>query len=130
MGVRFPSVSSGTLQNPLPANATETVVALTPPLTITLDFAQIFIFWLFNITAGTGTTAVAFRVRRGNTVAGLLVSGVDAHTLAAGNQANVIGFTVDTPGAVAGQQYCLTLLQTGATGAGVANDIVILAFSL
>lgn len=131
MGVRFPSIASTTFVGPLPANANETVILTTPPLNISLDFSQIIIEWACDILAGTGTTALVFRLRRGTTAAGALINAAAwTHTLAAGNTAVMSGVYVDTPGAVAGQQYSLTVVQTAATAAGTFNDGALLAFAL
>lgn len=131
MGVRFPSIASSTFVGPLPANANETVILTTPQLNISLDFSQIFILWACDILAGTTTSALVFRLRRGTTVAGTLINAAAwTHTLAAGNSAAISGAYFDTPGAVAGQQYSLTVSQTAATAAGTFNDGSILAFAL
>lgn len=131
MGVRFPSQQSATFVGPLPASAAETVILTSPPLNISLDFATILIQWACDILAGTGTTALVFRLRRGTTTAGTLVNAAAwTHTLAAGNTAVMSGCYFDTPGAVAGQQYSLTVVQTAATGAGTFNDGALLAFAL
>lgn len=131
MGVRFPSIATTFFVGPLPASAVETVILTTPPLNISLDFAQIIICWACNITAGTGTTGLTFRVRRGTTTGGPSVTATAwPLTLAAGNTGIGSGCYVDTPGAVAGQQYSLTVIQTGATVAGVYNDGCLLAFAL
>ncbi len=131
MGVRFPSIASSTFVGPLPASAAETVILTTPPLNISLDFSQIFLQWACDILAGTGTTALVFRLRRGTTAAGTLINAAAwTHTLAAGNSAVLSGAYFDTPGAVAGQQYSLTVSQTGAAAAGTFNDGALLAFAL
>lgn len=131
MGVRFPSVSITATGVVLPANANETVLAVTPPLNISLDFAQIFLTWFANMLAGTGTTALVFRLRRGTTVLGATIGNTSwPFTTVAGNNVVVGGGYPDTPGAVAGQQYALTVSQTGATAAGTLNDCAVLAFAL
>lgn len=130
-GVRFPFVASTTFVGPLPANANETVILTTPPLNIPLDFAQIIIEWSCNITGGTGALAHVFRIRRGTTAGGLLVNAVGwQHIAAAAVVRTHSGQYVDTPGAVAGQQYSLTVVQTGVTAAGTFNDGVIFAYAL
>lgn len=132
MGVRFPSVQSNTFIGPLPANNTETVILTTPPLTISLDFATVFLLWACNIVSGTGTTSLSFRLRRGTTITGALVTPAAfwTHTLAAANSADLSGNYFDIPGAVGGQQYSLTIIQTGATAAGTFNDGSLIAFAL
>lgn len=131
MGVRFPGFGSTSFVGPLPATAAETVILVSPPLTPSQDNAQIFLQWACDILAGTGVTALVFRLRRGTTVAGTLINlAAWTHTLAAGSSAVMSGLYVDTPGAVSQQQYALTVVQTGATAASTFNDGVILAFAL
>lgn len=131
MGVRFPQVASNVFVGPLPASAVETVILVSPPLNISLDFSQIVLLWACQILAGTGTTALVFRLRRGTTAAGTLVN-VAPWTLTLAAAANGIasGAYPDTPGAVAGQQYALTCSQTGATAAGTFVDGSLIAFAL
>lgn len=130
MGVRFPSVASNA-SFALPASAAETVIVTTPPLNIPLDFAQVFLHWFIAFVGGTAITAAVFRLRRGTTVAGALVGSPPYQSaLNAGNTVFYSGSYFDTPGAVAGQQYSLTLVQLSATGAGTINDISLIAFAL
>lgn len=131
MGVRFNSVFSTTFVGPLPASATETVICTTPPLTPAIDSAAIFLFWAFALLAGTGTTTVAFNIRRGTSVSGALVTpSAWVQALAAGANGNITGVFPDTPGPVTQQQYSLTIIQNGATAAGTPGNVVLLAFSL
>jgi hypothetical protein len=131
MGVRFPSVFTNTFVGPLPANATETVVLTTPPLNLALDFATVFLQWCASINPGTSTTALLYRLRRGTTAAGTLVgTSFNSGTLTVGVALTVSGCYFDTPGAVAGQQYSLTVSQTADTVAGVWIDGALLAYAL
>lgn len=131
MGVRFPSQQSNLIANALPASAAETVIAVSPPLNISLDFSVILIFWAWVIVAGTGTTGLQTRIRRGTTTAGAQVQAAAPNfTTVAGNNVVNSYFAFDTPGAVAGQQYALTVVQIGATAAGTLTDVEILAFAL
>lgn len=131
MGVRFPSQASNTFVGPLPANATETVILSSPPLNISLDFSQVMIFWACNILAGATTTALVFKLHRtASTLSPNVFAAAWTHTLAAASSAVMSGCYFDTPGAVAGQQYFLTVSQTAATGAGTFNDGALLAFAL
>lgn len=82
-----------------------------------------------NFTAGAGTTAVVIRVRRGTTVGGALVGQALTVPLAAGNSASIQQIVDDptvqtTPPLVPGQQYVITVQQTGGTGAGSAVYVV------
>src|SRR5258708_30263562 len=63
MGVRFPSVPSTTIVAS-PGGSTETVICTTPPLNISLDFAQDILLWYLMITAGTGTISLVPLLRR------------------------------------------------------------------
>jgi|SRR6267154_6262283 len=131
MGVRFPSVASNVFVGPLPANATETVICTTPPFTPPLDFSQIFIHWFFACAAGTGTTSLVYRLRRGTTIAGVLIglnqwADVVSATFGIFNS----GVYIDNPGAVSGQQYSLTVAQTAATGAATLPDVCMVVYAL
>lgn len=131
MGVRFPSVASTTFIGPFPATAAETIVLTTPPLTIPLDFAQIILMCSACITAGTGVISHTFRVRRGTALTGVQVNLAPWGSLSTAGSNTMYSFWyVDTPGAVAGQQYSLTVAQNGATAAGVWVDGALLAFAL
>jgi hypothetical protein len=131
MGVRFPSVATNTFIGPLPANANETVVLTTPPLTLPLDGATVILPWMAYLTTGTGTTSIAYRIRRGTTTAGVLLNQNPwFFTSGPGNGLTVGGWYFDTPGAVAGQQYSLTIVQSAATAAAVWGDGALMAFAL
>jgi hypothetical protein len=131
MGVRLPSAGNQVLQNALPANNTEVIVLTSQPINISLDFQQVLIFWYISIQAGTSTASIGVKLRRGATTAGLLLNGANAGiTLAAGQAQNLTGCWIDTPGAVAGIQYSIGLVQTGATGAGTMLDQSILVMAL
>ena len=131
MGVRFPSVSSNVLVSGVLVTTAETVICTTPQLTLPLDFAQVIILFFCALTTGVGTTNINWKIRRGTTVAGAVVAGPGVNlTAAAGTNPYVSGVAVDVPGAVAGQQYSLTLTQFAATGNGAVDDAVMLAFAL
>ena len=75
-----------------------------------------------QITSGSGVTGLVFRSRRGTDATGTLVGegnnvggGIAASTTCQGSID-----TSDQPGAVAGQSYVLTVVQTAATGNGSA----------
>ncbi len=131
MGVRYPSVASNTFVGPLPASAVETVICVTPPLTLPLDGAQVLLLWFYAATVGASITSLQARIRRGTTAAGTTVNAaVWPSTTVAGNLFTQAGWYFDTPGNVAGQQYALTLVQNGATGASSIQDVAFLAFAL
>lgn len=131
MGVHLPSVATTTFIGPLPANANETALLTTPVINPSLDNAQIILHWFATLTAGTATTAFAFRIRRGTGITGQTVAtGPWTTAVTAGNAAISAGTTVDAPGVVAGQQYTLSIVQTAATGAGTWQDGALVALVL
>ena len=131
MGVRFPSVASNTFVGPFPANDTETVVLITPPINEPIDNAQVLLFFSASLGVGAAVTSLTFRIRRGTTTAGTIIFlSPPIATVVAGN--NYLGsfWYFDFPGVVAGQQYCLTVVQTAATGASVWTDGAMIAMVL
>lgn len=131
MGARFPSVVSTTFVGPLPANATETVVILSPPFSPSIDSSLVMIQWFFSYQAGVANNFAQYRLRRGTTAAStLLNAGTWAFTTAAGATSTGSGVYVDQLAGLAGQQYALTLIQGNATGPGTFQDACLLVFSL
>jgi hypothetical protein len=130
MGVRFPFVFTGTVLNPLPASAVETLFFTTPPFSPAFDFAVILVEAFLAITAGTGTTSVSISIRRGTLVTSPTLLGLTPFTVAAGNSAMLRIVAQDTSGPLANVQYSMTVVQTGATAAGVANAGLLWAYSL
>jgi len=85
MGARFPSVVSTTFVGPLPANATETVVIVSPPFSPSIDSSVVMIQWFFSYQAGVANNFAQYRLRRGTTAASTLLNvGTWAFTTAAG----------------------------------------------
>lgn len=82
---------------------------------------------ILNITAGTGATAIQFRIRAGVGVLGAIIGDVDTLTVTAG--ANVIGVVaeidegVELPGG--NYIYTVTAQQVGASGNGTVNDSIL-----
>ena len=77
----------------------------------------------FNFIAGTGTTAVVTRVRQGSTTGGTLVGAADTQSVTAGNTTEITFGQVIPAGSVPyGNQFCVTVQQTAATGNGTVND--------
>ncbi len=132
MGVRFPSVNvAQNFGNVNTQNTLETLIYTTPGLNISLDFATILLFWWMLYNPGASTTAATVRIRRGAGITGTLVDlGLTVPAVVAGTKINLSGCYVDTPGAVAAQQYSLTIQQTAGTGAGAVNDGMLIAFAL
>lgn len=96
----------------------ETVAALTNGVSLTYDNDQVNVTGNVLLTAGTGTTSVTVRCRRGNGVNGAIVGTAQPVSVVAGNNVALPVDFLDTPGAVAGQQYSITVAQTGATANG------------
>jgi hypothetical protein len=131
MGVRFPSVAVTGVGNALPASSAETVVYTTPPINEPIDNAQVMLFWSYTLLAGTGTTAVTFKLRRGLLVTSPLIHVNNfSNPLAAAANGIFAGCYADNPGIVAGVQYSLTIVQTGATANGVNADGCLIAMVL
>ncbi len=132
MGVRLPSVTTAPqLANVTVVTTAETIIATLPPFNISLDYAQILLFWWAMFTVGVGGTGVTVRVRRGAALTSPLVNiGNAILNPGAGNTINLSGCYADVPGAVAGQQYVLTVQQTAATANGTALDPAFIAIML
>lgn len=130
MGVRLPTVSSTAIVNVNLPNAGETVVVIAPPLNLSLALAQVLIFAYVLVSAGATATAIVCLLRRGTTTAGTQVNRTGSITVTPGG-GNIWAFTyTDSPGDVAGQQYCLTMAQTGASGNATIFDVCITAMCL
>ncbi|SRR5258708_5006778 len=130
MGVRFPSGGSIALVNNQLNTNVETVVCVTPPLILPLDFAQVLIFWYFVVTTAAGTTAIQPKIKRGPNAASTTINPGLGVTAAAAAVVSLSGVYVDTPGAVAGQQYALTMTAIGAGANANISDACIIAFAL
>jgi hypothetical protein len=131
MGVRFPSVFSTTFIGPLPVGAGETVCLTTPAFTPPLDGATIVILWNASISAGASVTSNNFRIRRGVDITGVQIATNPFNLVTSGGTLNALsGIVVDTPGAVTGVQYTLTVQQISSTGAGTWRDGIVFAFAL
>jgi hypothetical protein len=105
----------------------ETVAAVLPALGEATTANPDLIIGSLNLTMGTAGTAVTVRVRTGATTAGTLVGVANVHTLAAAAIAQIAFTAVNsaiTP--VTGNQYCVTVQATAATGNSTVNDAVIM----
>lgn len=130
MGVRYPSVSVITNVGVLASNGAETIIMTTPPLTIPLDAAQVFLYWYFLGNDGNGTTSLNVRIRRGAALTSPLINTGNIFNTVSNTVVALSGCYADTPGAVAGQQYSFTL-QGGATiGVGSFLEGCLMAFAL
>lgn len=110
--------SNSTIVNATVVTTAETAVWQTSPASARSDQDQWAIEATIDFTTGTGTTGLTVRCRRGTGVLGTQVGASNLDTIAAGNSQPVsVNFT-DTPGAVAGQIYTITVQQTAATANG------------
>lgn len=130
MGVHLPSAASATLTTTVLNQNTETAFVTTPPLNLPFDNAQVILLWFCKISVGGSTTSMRINVRRGTDITGTVVNVQIATTVATANIREFSGVYIDTPGAVAGQQYTLTALQNGAAGNGVFQDGALVAIVL
>lgn len=133
MGVRFPSVFANKIGQGLSLVTTaETLIDTTPALSPPIDGAAVFIFWYVKLVLGTGITGLTYKLYRGATLSGTVLTDQfqDQGGLGGGNEVTRSGVWVDTPGNVAGVQYTLSLTQTGATANGAAHEWSFIAMVL
>lgn len=107
---------------------TETVLATLPGINTYIGGA-VRVECITSITAGTGTTAITVRLRRGTGITGTLVGNANAITVTAGNTVDIIQAGEDTPGEAASLQYVCTAQQTAASANGTALQTELLAFT-
>ncbi|SRR6266446_3389256 len=130
MGVRFPGGGTTANLGNYPASGAETIIFTTPPVSISIDFAPVFILWYYSLAVGAGTTSILVRIRRGAALTSLLINNAGVQAVTAATNTITAGLWVDTPGAVAAVQYSLSVSGTGTTGAAAFIDGGMLAFSL
>jgi hypothetical protein len=98
--------------------AVETVVLVSNPISTPGREATIGLHGLLLIITGASATQLQIRIRRGSTTAGQLVEALFEPNVAASTE-YLLSFDVsDKPGDVAGQEYCVTVTETGATTNG------------
>lgn len=112
----------------IPGNlALESVVLTLPGITVQSG-NPVDITGAVDVTEGTTGTAVTFRLRRGGDATGTIIATYGPVTLAAASRTVVPVAWRDTQNVdVAGQQYTLTMQQTGATVNGTANTAALRA---
>lgn len=130
MGVRFPGSGNNTIVAATIVTTAETVVATSNALSPALDFELIIILWEVTLTIGTTGNLLTPKLRRGTTVAGTLVNVGTGVTVVAPNVVKLSGVYTDTPGAVAGQQYSITLTVGAATANSTVSDVSIVTVGL
>ncbi|SRR6266496_1633491 len=99
-------------------NAVETAALTTAVVSSSLDGDSICIEGDLNMLTGATTTAVVVRCRRGVGIAGALVGVAETFTIGAAANVSISFQFVDSPGAVANQQYTITVQQTGGSTNG------------
>lgn len=127
MGARIPGSLSSSLANALPANATETVICITPSIILAVDSQLVMIGVTVGLLVGTGTTSITLTLRRGNLVSSPSVGAGIAKNVTAGNNDLLTLLGLDGPGVIGTTPYCVTIIQTGATAAGTVNALVLFA---
>lgn len=111
--------------------AAETVVCITPPLSISLPNQPVLLYWYVMFGGGATITAILFRLRRGTTTGGVFINSTSqADQTATGTNSIRSGVYVDVPGEIAGVQYCLTMTCTGNTGSQQVVDVCMIAMQL
>ena len=99
MGVRFETTYTTQIQNALPPSNAETVLYTAGVIALAVDSAVVFLQWMVAITAGTGTTAFQFRIRRGSTTVGTSIGAFTwTQKVTAGNIYTLGGCYIDQPG--------------------------------
>lgn len=106
-------------------NAAETVVGLSPQYVSLYAGQVVNISATVWLTAGTATTALVLRLRRGTTTAGALIAGPVTATAAAGSLYNLGIEAQDAPPESDAQQWCLTVTQTSGTAAGTTSLVTV-----
>jgi len=121
MGVHNPTVMNTTLLTTVLTQNTETAFLTTPGINLSLDNAQVLLFWWVNLGTGGSTTGIQITVRRGADLTGAIVIQPTVDRVTAATNAFFSGVFVDTPGIVANQQYTFSALQVAAAVNGSFN---------
>lgn len=132
MGVRFSGGGSIVLVNgSFNSGGPESIIVSSPPLSVPFDSAQVCILWFISLLAGNTAMTYNFRIRRGTAITSPLINVDEAITGPAANaKAIYSGVYIDTPGAVASQQYSLGILGAGGGTNPIINDACMYAFVL
>lgn len=123
-GGRVPFVFTTSVNSPI-LTTTELVVLTTPPLNPGIDSAVVLLLGYWNTNAlSAAATFCGTTIRRGTTIASPVVNAQPFDRATASTGYTGFAMQMDTPGAVAGQQYALTAIVGGASG----NTAVISGF--
>lgn len=113
-----------------PATNAEVVVATTGAINQIYDGTPIVLFWFVEFTVGTSGVSANAKLRRGTTTGGTLINVGQAATVVAGNLVRFSGVYQDSPGAVAEQQYSLSLTIGSGAATSTVSDVALLAVVL
>lgn len=117
-------VAAGAVAVPTTA---ETLVVAGEALTLPGGNAKAVIRGWLDLTVGAGTTAITITIYRGNALNGPVVGqrNPEAGDFTPGNTAHFEAEFIDVLQNVGGAQYCMSVLQTGATGDGTVLDALL-----
>lgn len=101
-----------------PTNAVETVVATSPAVNTGGPGANVRLHFDGVVTPGATATALVLKVERGTAAGGTQVGATKTINCVAATPISVSIDVNDIIGEVAGQQWVLTVTQTGGSGAG------------
>lgn len=105
----------------------ETLVALGNTLSWSSGNGKAIVRAWVNLVVGTGTTSIAVLIYRGAAIGGPLigVSNYAAGTFTPGNLTRLDAEFLDSVQDVSGVQYCMSVIQTGATADGIVQSALI-----
>lgn len=131
MGARLPSSASTAIANVTIVTTAETVIAITPSLSQSLDSQLVMLFFMASILYGAGSTQTTFRIRRGTTTAGVQVTASILEVVGAGQSwTTTIPYSDVISGSGGNLQWCLTAAVAGAGANHTVNDVAALAMAL
>lgn len=99
----------------------ETIAITTEPFSQGVDGEPVTVSVRLNMTAGTGTTNVVVRLRRGTLVTSPQIGEDVTFTLTAAQRDTLVASFTTQPASSARQQFVATVQQTGATGNGTVH---------
>jgi hypothetical protein len=126
MGYRL-STTVSTAVIASPAAAAETVICTCGPINPPGDAVVVLLHWFIEFTVGTNGVTATLKLRRGAATSSTLINVGAAATVVAPNVVRFGGSYFDSPGAVAEQQYSLTLTVGSASAASTVSDVCLIA---
>lgn len=112
-----------------PNNAVETVVATSAPVTTSGVGSNVRIIADLVLTPGATTTAAVIKVERGTAAGGTQVGATKTVTVVAATPIGIHIDVTDLIGEVAGQQWVITITQTGGSGAGSTAAVSVITIA-